>query len=380
MNRRTFLWLAGGGLLLLGAIAHGFKLWGFSWPTPAVTMRVNLTHLGSGTSPSGLSWNQAFAEAMELWEDTSVFSFDTLASAADPCAGYIPNAPEDGFLHGVDFRANICGDDFGSSTLAVTLAYQQSGQTLDADILFNSHVIWDVYHGAWTTPADFRRVAVHELGHVIGLDHEDSVPAIMATYVLPGSTVEAPLADDIAGVAAIYGSDTGPGLPPIVLALEEPVAGSIKSGISNLRGWAVGLASITSLEVLVDGVSIGYVPYGGLRRDVDAVFPSYPGAENSGYSMAYNYNNLASGNHNIRVVARDNAGRSAEVTNAFQVTHFPNPFIASENSPSLGTASAGISGSEIVITNLKVENKNYRLRLTWSTATQSYAIIAIEPL
>ncbi len=380
MNRRHFLWLAGGGLVLLGAVAQGFKLWGFSWPTPAVTMRVSLSHLGNATSPSGLSWNQAFAEATERWEDVSVFSFSILTSFADPCAGYIPSAPEDGFLHGVDFRANICGDDFGSSTLAVTLAYQQSGETLDADILFNSHVPWDVYHGAWKSPADFRRVAVHELGHVIGLDHEDSVPAIMATYVLSGSTLETPLADDIAGVEALYGSGTDPGLSPIVLNLEEPVAASVKTGISNLRGWAVGLAGISSVEVLVDGVSIGYVPYGGLRRDVDAMYTAYPSAENSGFSMAYNYNNLASGNHSISVVARDDTGRSAEATNAFTVTHFPNPFISSENSPSLGTASSSISGSEIVITNIKVENKNYRLRLSWSTATQAYEIIAVEPL
>ena len=60
---------------------------------------------------------------------------------------------------------------------------------------------------------DFRRVAVHELGHALGLTHEDDVPAIMATNQRTGNTIVKPQADDIAGVQALYGEPPPPPAP-----------------------------------------------------------------------------------------------------------------------------------------------------------------------
>lgn len=88
-------------------------------------------------------------------------------------------------------------------------------RTVNSGIVFNANEEWDVYDGPWEgVPADFQRVAVHELGHTLGLDHEDDVPAIMGTYA---SDVTRPTTDDVLGVWALYPS----------LEVPEPGAGAL---------------------------------------------------------------------------------------------------------------------------------------------------------
>ena len=78
----------------------------------------------------------------------------------------------------------------------------------EADVVFNSAQPFDSYRGALRVSArsevfDFRRVAIHEFGHVLGLDHvAQSAQAIMTPITTDIDTVQA---DDIAGVQAIYG-------------------------------------------------------------------------------------------------------------------------------------------------------------------------------
>jgi hypothetical protein len=80
---------------------------------------------------------------------------------------------------------------------------------VQADIMFNAKKSWDVYSTSWKAPpwqglCDFQRVAVHELGHALGLDHEDSGVASIMTTMAGDITV--PQQDDIAGVVALYGA------------------------------------------------------------------------------------------------------------------------------------------------------------------------------
>ena len=76
----------------------------------------------------------------------------------------------------------------------------------DADILFNSSEAWDVYSGSLRFDGDseFERVALHELGHALGLNHSSANSAIMRAFVSDTDSLQS---DDIAGIASIYGEE-----------------------------------------------------------------------------------------------------------------------------------------------------------------------------
>jgi hypothetical protein len=85
------------------------------------------------------------------------------------------------------------------------LAYTQTAYTgplaLYADVVFDLAENFSA-DGAGP-PFSFFLVALHEIGHALGLGHEDDVPAVMGTYLnesLTGLT-----SDDIKGIQSLYG-------------------------------------------------------------------------------------------------------------------------------------------------------------------------------
>ena len=111
------------------------------------------------------------------------------------------------------------GQSFGEGVLAVTLVTPRGPNLIEADVIFNASYLWNSYRGELRPVGqDFRRVALHEFGHVLGLGHPDkaeqSVNAIMNSTI---SGVDSLQADDIAGAKSIY--DSG---PPFLAANPAP--------------------------------------------------------------------------------------------------------------------------------------------------------------
>lgn len=185
-------------VLFTGQDSSAFKLSGSKWFGGAATYYVDM----EGMSATQISWNTAFIEAMNDWTEQSIFDFTVEAQNADPCL--------DNDISSVDFSDTHCGSEFGSNVLAITLrrfASQPLGPPYirEADIVVNSEVEFNIFDGNivqfGVDGLDFRRVALHELGHVIGLDHESGVEAIMAPSI--GDLFQLQT-DDIAGVEALY--------------------------------------------------------------------------------------------------------------------------------------------------------------------------------
>lgn len=165
----------------------------------------------------------------------------------------------------------------------------------------------------------------------------------------------------------------------IVLSLEEPVPNSTYTGVANIRGWVVGSAGISRIELFVDGELKTNIPVGGRRSDVGTAYPSYPDSSNSGFSMAFNYSNLTASQHTIRVRAIDKEGVSKDVSAAFNTTRFDNPFISNPSSVSFNGATGSFGSQSIIINNMTADGKTYDIRLDWRTAIQGYAITQIIP-
>ncbi len=185
------------------------------WPAGTLTMQLRL-----GTSPTlsdGRTWEANATEAMQIWNGCMrdlKFAWQQTGTTA--------GAARNGFNE-VFFAGDVYGEAWGSRVLAVAVYWSSGKVRTEADVLFNRNLTWDAYRGSLRYSGgsgeavpEFRRVALHELGHVLGLGHPDEngqyLSALMNSTM---SEVEALTEDDGDGIGALYGR--GPNnqiLPP----------------------------------------------------------------------------------------------------------------------------------------------------------------------
>jgi hypothetical protein len=161
-------------------MAYDFSLEGAKWGSPEL-----------GTAGGTVTWavdasisqaelqsiNAAFAD----WSEVANIQFQQVASTAES---------------DIDF-ANSALDGAGN-VLGVTGFSYTGGQLQSADIKFDS--------GDNLSGSDFSLVAIHEIGHAIGLGHYNDDDAVMnsfANFDLTGLEQS-----DIDGIVALYGANT----------------------------------------------------------------------------------------------------------------------------------------------------------------------------
>jgi|GEM_PF-2838940 len=89
--------------------------------------------------------------------------------------------------------------------VTVPLFYQQSGEIIDADILFSTTFDWSTDVNGEAGKADLQSIATHEMGHLLGLDHPGVADATMYWSAVEGEIHKRTLAaDDIQGICYLY--------------------------------------------------------------------------------------------------------------------------------------------------------------------------------
>jgi len=171
------------------------------WPSATVAVDVSFLQ------PSQF---QTYAnQAQQRWNQ-AISSFHFTSGRGNFCDS------SDG-ITSMGFKDTDCSNKpYAGQIVSITrLFYRSDGTLIDADSTF------DVNVPALTDPALFTQIAMHELGHVLGLAHSDACGAngrgtlMQAVTNLSDPRLDRPQPDDIAGALAIYpGSSSGDGTVP----------------------------------------------------------------------------------------------------------------------------------------------------------------------
>ncbi len=153
------------------------------------------SRLYQGLSSLGTTaqWQAALAEAFQKWAIQSNINFGLVDDSGVASGVYGPTRGDERFG---DIR--ISGFDFSTDTFAEAVSEQtRAVGTWAGDIVFNTHA-------AWGTLTNIEAAALHEVGHVLGLEHSSNANSVMHAH--GGNGITDLIAEDIAKLQSIYGT------------------------------------------------------------------------------------------------------------------------------------------------------------------------------
>lgn len=241
-------------------------------PTTNPVMELQLGNAPRTLIDGSTSYDQVFEFALAEWDkylsplwdravETPLFYVNRNSTA--------PRATGNGRSN-VFFSTTTYGASFPARAVAWTSRTWQRNENgflerQEADVIFNSAYPWDSYRGPLrATGIDFYRIALHEAGHVLGLDHPDlnGQPGRVAQMNSEASDLDGLAADDIQGLNALYSVEP-PGPPTnlrgsstdstVSVSWGPPVSGGVPTGYVITAGSTVFFAEANQLAEIHTG-------------------------------------------------------------------------------------------------------------------------------
>jgi hypothetical protein len=244
MNRLSTIMAVTVALIGLLSPTHAYVMDSRRWDSGAITMHLNLdtAPLPRALADGSTSWGQVAQQALSEWN--AVISRAQFVAVQNSSA---PVGRQNG-VNNVFFSPTVYGEAWGSGVVGLTITVMQgsgSQRRAESDVLFNSNAPMDSYRGPLGSAGpwyDFKRLALHEFGHVLGLGHPDDAGQKKASVMNSAiSDTDRLMDDDIEGAQSAYGVPAGfaTGLAPSVV--------SVNGGQSAVVG------SRTTLSVVAQG-------------------------------------------------------------------------------------------------------------------------------
>jgi predicted Zn-dependent protease len=294
--------------LMVASPVFAYKLQGNArWPDGTVRFELQL-----GTPPQPLldgsvTWDEVALAAIDEW-NRRMGRLQIVGVAGS-------NAPiaQGNRRNNVFFSDRAFNRDFGERTLAVAYTSWSGTRRVESNIVFNNREQWNSYRGnvrasGGRSLTDLRRVALHEFGHALGLDHPDedgqTVSAIMNSRA---GNLDRLATDDINGIQVLYGA------PASLRDPLPPPGGTTAGALTNL---SVRSRSGSGSETLI----VGFVTQGGSRsvllRGVGPGLAQFQVPEPLADPRLTLFRSAGAG-ANTQVATNDNWGGSAALTTAF---------------------------------------------------------------
>jgi len=207
---RRIVWLvvfAAASVSASSVLAYVFI--GIRWPNGPIVMHMQLGSQELNLIDGSGSWNRSAEFALAEWNthlDGTGVEFRVVRDSTAPVAAL-------NGTNNVFWSSTIFGRSFGDSIAFTQWHYNSSQLTTETDVIFDNTQSWNSYRGPRRRISggvqlnDIRRVALHEFGHVLGLNHPNeagqSVLAQMNSRVNDFDTLSI---DDVNGARAVYGA------------------------------------------------------------------------------------------------------------------------------------------------------------------------------
>jgi VCBS repeat-containing protein len=183
------------------------------------------------------TYNSCFMTELEnafaAWQAVSNIQFVQIADS-----NVAVNSDDGYFAH---IRIGAHAIDGASAVLAHAYFPPPNGGTISGDLHFDIAENWQCTAGAGQL--DFGVVALHEIGHTIGLQHSSGALAVMNAFYNPSLT--SLQSDDINGARALYGNSGVPGINIVDLLVGPYPATKEITGLGSI---------ITDVNVTLSGL------------------------------------------------------------------------------------------------------------------------------